>query len=778
MEWLNKTVWSLYILRWIWFYSRFPVEGVVHDLDCYDNCNCCKNGKCHTEFGWPNVCSDGCIDRHRAARCYELCTYNCVSCRDNADICTGCFEGFYLGPNKDCTSECPTKCRACTSDTMCTVCKAGYYDKDGSTTCLYSVCPANCKCSGNTCSTCKNGFYDTGSECSKRCPFNCMSCVSKDICNECKHGFYNGYEFDNNNRQLSSNCTFKCRDSCTECQSYDKCLQCLKGKYGPTCQNNCSIGCKGQTCHIESGKCSCSLNFDGDKCTDCVNGKYGTYCNETCPELCKNSKCNKTSGHCSEGCVTNTITGTTCNTCTVGMYGILCNNICPSNCKDKTCNRTTGFCSEGCESNFKGPFCDTCIQGKYGVACNQDCSLKCENALCEKETGKCVSCTGNFDGNRCENCQPGFHGQNCYDSCSTHCYNTTCGISTGVCDYGCTYNYSGDMCCMPNANCVKCASKTECKECKSGYFNYLCMALCPSNCLDSCDISTGVCRECIINRFGPFCNRKCSENCSASRSGDKRDCTSVDGMCTFGCKDGFYGITCDKKCSDLCIGYICNQDSGICEKGCGGSNDDPVCVLDFRKREVTSDDNSTATTTNIVLATLLALTTTALCISIVWIIVSKKRSTDRQTENSSFQISLDHSLVVNQAPQNEVFEADNAAYEILDRTQGAPEHTYDTASASAPKSITDPGNTDYMNLNRSYVAGISRQLGFEWDVCGANLLASRCFFQIETALQDVEWCLFLRYTLICLCNIRLLYMLSQATVPSAKTEDSCLAVPV
>ncbi|XP_053378666.1 uncharacterized protein LOC128548227 [Mercenaria mercenaria] len=116
------------------------------------------------------------------------------------------------------------------------------------------------------------------------------------------------------------------------------------------------------------------------------------------------------------------------------------------------------------------------------------------------------------------------------------------------------------------------------------------------------------------------------------------------------------------------------------------------------KPEVPSDDNSKATTTIIVLATFLALTTTALCISILWIIVSKIRSTDRQTENSSFQIPLEHSLVVNQAPQNEVSEADNSAYDILDRTQGAPEHTYDTASVSASESTGNSGNADYMNL--------------------------------------------------------------------------------
>ncbi|XP_053379790.1 major surface-labeled trophozoite antigen 417-like [Mercenaria mercenaria] len=154
-----KMVWCLYILRWIFFSSRFPakVEGVVQDQECIDNCNCCKNGKCHPGIrNWPNVCSDGCIDRHRGARCYELCTYNnCLSCPDSMDVCTICFDGFHLGPKTDCTSECPTNCKACISNTMCTVCKDVYYNKDGSKTCPYSHCPENCMCNhGKTCTTC------------------------------------------------------------------------------------------------------------------------------------------------------------------------------------------------------------------------------------------------------------------------------------------------------------------------------------------------------------------------------------------------------------------------------------------------------------------------------------------------------------------------------------------------------------------------------------------------------------------------------------------------
>ncbi|XP_053378673.1 cell death abnormality protein 1-like [Mercenaria mercenaria] len=296
----NKTkVWILWILIWIWLSSSFPVEGIEHDTTCYDNCDCCKNNICHTDekYNWNNVCKHGCIGGHRGARCYEICSYNnCLSCLKRPDNCDKCYEGFYPGPIKDCKSECPSACKECISNTSCTSCKDGYYDKEGSTTCQYHICPENCECNGSVCVTCKNGFFDTAAKCSRECPPNCVACSSKNLCDECKNNFYNGYEFDNNAGPLFNNCTLRCKDACTKCHSYDNCLLCVKGKYGQKCQDNCSVGCKDRICHIKYGDCICSSNFVGDKCNECVNGKYGTNCNTDCPENCKNGKCKKKFG--------------------------------------------------------------------------------------------------------------------------------------------------------------------------------------------------------------------------------------------------------------------------------------------------------------------------------------------------------------------------------------------------------------------------------------------------------------------------------------------------
>ncbi|XP_045162156.2 cell death abnormality protein 1-like [Mercenaria mercenaria] len=335
-----------------------------------------------------------------------------------------------------------------------------------------------------------------------------------------------------------------------------------------------------------------------------------------------------------------------------------------------------------------------CIQGKYGAACYQDCPVKCENSLCKKEIGNCFQCTGNFDGDKCNICKDGFYGLNCVSLCPCHCFNKSCDINSGKCNYGCKINYSGDKCCVQSNNCIDCSSDTECQKCKSGYYSKLCKKKCPVDCLDSCDISTGVCSDCITNHFGPFCNLKCSENCYASRSSATHNCASSDGTCMFGCKQGFFGLYCNETCSSLCIDTLCRQESGICMKGCTSSKDDQICLLSLGKPKDVSDSKST-TTTNIILATLLAVTSTALCILILKKLIKKIRSAIRQINATAIQSPF-------QNLQNEeviaVTELDNIAYEIIGKKQGASEHTYDTISPSAQNRTVSYGDTEYMNL--------------------------------------------------------------------------------
>lgn len=103
--------------------------------------------------------------------------------------------------------------------------------------------------------------------------------------------------------------------------------------YGTACDKQCPIGCKGNTCHIQSGAC-----------LDCEHGVYGGYCNLSCPSSCKDSTCNIQNGTCME--------------CLPGVYGRHCNQSCPNKCKDRTCHFQSGICLT-CESGWAGTYCNT-----------------------------------------------------------------------------------------------------------------------------------------------------------------------------------------------------------------------------------------------------------------------------------------------------------------------------------------------------------------------------------------------------------------------------------
>ncbi|XP_053379932.1 multiple epidermal growth factor-like domains protein 10 [Mercenaria mercenaria] len=516
--------------------SQTAEEGVI---DCTVGCACCKNQRCGPIGYFPEGnCYDGCIDGYRSARCYQKCTYNCTKCAADINTCTECFNGYFPGPSSDCTAKCLPGCETCTSNTACTKCKDEYYNANGFTDCRYRYCPKNCVCQQSLCISCKTGYYDISASCSGICRGNCVTCSSRDTCDVCKDGYFNGHQFDIINRPLLTNCTLECRDNCERCSSYNTCLQCKTGRYGPTCQEECSIGCEKNECLIDTGNCNCSPNFSGDKCDQCQIGKHGNLCEKQCSLGCKANVCHKESGECLDGCIVDTIIGKTCNECSTGMYGAFCNKTCPSGCKDGKCERDTGECSLGCIHNFNGIRCEHCIDGKYGESCGLDCPDNCATNICVRDSGDCLQCMRNYSGHKCEDCEQGLYGSTCSDTCPSQCLNDTCSRTVGTCTHGCIENYSGDRCCVQNINCVHCLSNTKCKKCISGYYNELCDELCPHNCVDSCDIETGSCHS---------------------------------------CKNNFYGLFCNLSCSSICIDNVCNQGNGKCTRGCNGTADDPVC---------------------------------------------------------------------------------------------------------------------------------------------------------------------------------------------------------
>ncbi len=56
--------------------------------------------------------------------CDNFCTaYACKECNNDIDVCTKCFDGFYLD-NGECGTSNITNCKVCTDATTC----AEYYD--------------------------------------------------------------------------------------------------------------------------------------------------------------------------------------------------------------------------------------------------------------------------------------------------------------------------------------------------------------------------------------------------------------------------------------------------------------------------------------------------------------------------------------------------------------------------------------------------------------------------------------------------------------------------
>ncbi|XP_060580607.1 variant-specific surface protein VSP4A1-like [Ruditapes philippinarum] len=149
------------------------------DEQCLVDCACCIDRVCGPGHYFSNECYIGCIEGHRGARCSQLCSHNCTKCTSRADSCTACYDGYYPGSARDCTSKCLPGCKTCTSETTCTSCKEGYYNAAGQS---YCNCAEHCYCENNQCISCKEGYYDTSNLCNSICPGNCVMCSPNTNC--------------------------------------------------------------------------------------------------------------------------------------------------------------------------------------------------------------------------------------------------------------------------------------------------------------------------------------------------------------------------------------------------------------------------------------------------------------------------------------------------------------------------------------------------------------------------------------------------------------------
>ncbi|XP_060580565.1 protein draper-like isoform X2 [Ruditapes philippinarum] len=339
------------------FQLVYNTSGEI-DEKCKVGCACCKERQCRRGKFYQDECTLGCIDGYDGLRCYRKCSNNCIKCPHYSDTCTACYDGYYPGSARDCTSNCLPGCKTCKTGTTCTSCKEGFYNADGQNDCRNRYCSENCNCESNQCVSCKGGYYNTSNLCNSLCPSNCIMCLSNTDCGYCKDGYYIGYQDDNTYKTFLNDCTHKCRDNCIRCSSYDSCSVCKTGHYGPKCGVSCSIGCMSNTCDMKTRNCDCFPNFAGVRCDKCKTGRYGNICNQQCSAGCKGGVCERESGNCTYGCTVDTISGVKCDVCSTGWYGQNCDIYCSVGCKNKQCEKSNGECSYGCLDNFEGRQCN------------------------------------------------------------------------------------------------------------------------------------------------------------------------------------------------------------------------------------------------------------------------------------------------------------------------------------------------------------------------------------------------------------------------------------
>ncbi|XP_060555744.1 multiple epidermal growth factor-like domains protein 10 [Ruditapes philippinarum] len=199
----------------------------------------------------------------------------------------------------------------------------------------------------------------------------------------------------------------------------------------------------------------------------------------------------------------------------------MCQN-CPTNCKHCKDGNTCYICNDGFhlykfnDNVHCVQFPDCVIQG-----CNQ----------CQIHNGSlvCADCPEGqiFNGETC-----GSHTLLCSKVCSTNC------DSTGICQGECNEGWTGDKCSKQcNRNCLKCSKDdgSSCLLCKGNFYS----TNCSLGCNQACIVTSG-----------------------------KHTCEHADGYCLNGCKQAFWGNTCDKSCPSGCKDLKCDRNNGICTDGC------------------------------------------------------------------------------------------------------------------------------------------------------------------------------------------------------------------
>lgn len=334
-----------------YFIESDPLTHIEFCVPCaLDNCKAC-NG-----IG-VNDCTE-CNDGYylhtfsTGAKECKVCEGGCTIC-STATICSSCKEGYFLNTKSEC-ENCHPPCTNCSGSdgSICSKCEDKYYHTtDDKCLSCNSPCDTCFGPSATECNTCADGYHLFGSSCLE-CTPPCLTCTAQSLteCLSCVDKHY-----------LVGNKCKECKAPCENCQgSETQCTSCLEGYYitGQTC-TPCPTGCA-----------TCTSSGSTTQCQKCIDGYIKT-----------GSSCEK----CGEGCATCVDSKTNCPKCIIeGYYHDDKNNACHT-C-DPSCFNCTGpantdciECNDGYMKN--GTACDLIPNGCVGNRCDleNDDLTKIEN---------------------------------------------------------------------------------------------------------------------------------------------------------------------------------------------------------------------------------------------------------------------------------------------------------------------------------------------------------------------------------------------------------------
>ncbi|KAL4480242.1 hypothetical protein ABPG74_020758 [Tetrahymena malaccensis] len=489
---------------------------------------------------------------------------NCI-CRPNSTLLNqSCpCNSTYIDLNGNCV-PCPQNCSTCTSQTICSVCQAGYYvAADG--TCV-STCPldfipdqtnTNCVCRQNSTLSnlqcpCNTGYIDISDVC-QQCPLNCDVCTSQSVCSQCSQNYY---------LTVQGSCTSSCPQTFVVDSTQKQCV-CDANR---TLQNNL---CPCNSSYVDiSGVCKpCSSNCDQcnsqTSCTVCQQNYYLTAdmtCVATCPQTF--------------------VVNVNQTQCICDVNRTLTNNMCPCNSGFLDINGICQQCPQNCNTCSSQTICTACQTGYYLTldgSCTQSCPLtftvdstktKCvcdinrtlQNNSCPCNTafvdigGTCKPCPQNCQTctsqTTCQVCQAGFY-QTVNNTCVSQCPNTfIVDVQQNKCVCAINQSLSNNQCITCQDGCIKCTSPTNCQQYSNcgAQFKY--------------DFLSQKCVQCLWDVQA----QKCVNNCTNNQIYDSQkqlcqQCYYYNSQCQSSCPIGYYSDN----------NFQCQQCSPQC-KTCNGPN--------------------------------------------------------------------------------------------------------------------------------------------------------------------------------------------------------------